>query len=65
MPVAKKNGQIHVCGNFKVMNPVLKVDQYPLPKPEDLFTTLVGGQKFTKLDLTQVYQQMPLEENAK
>ena len=30
-----------------------------------VFTTLVRGQKFTKLDLTQAYQQMPLEENAK
>ena len=63
---AQENGQIRICGDFKVtINPVLQVDQYPLPKPEDLFTTLVGGQKFTKLDLTQAYQQMPLEENAK
>ena len=66
MPAPKKNEQIRICGDFKVtINPVLQVDQYPLPKPEDLFTTLVRGQKSTKLDLTQAYQQMPLEENAK
>ena len=38
---------------------------YPLPEPEDLFATLVGGPKFTKLDLRQAYQQMPLEESSK
>ena len=66
VPVPKKNGQIRICGDFKVtINPVLQIDQYPLPKPDDLFTTLIGGQKFTKLDLTQAYQQMQLEENVK
>ena len=66
VPVPKKDGQIRICGDFKVtVNPVLQVDQYPLPKPDDLFTTLVGGQKFTKMDLKQAYQQMQLEEEAK
>ena len=27
------------------------MDQYHLPKPEDLFASLVGGQKFSKLNL--------------
>ncbi len=66
VPVPKKDGQLRLCDNFKVtINPVMQVDQYPLPKSEDLFTTLVGGQKFTKLDLKQAYQQMQLEEDAK
>ena len=34
------------------VNSALQVDQYPLTKPEDLFATFMGGQKFTKLDLT-------------
>ena len=46
------------------LNPVLVVDQYPLPKPEELFATLAGGKLFTKLDLTNAYQQLPLEEEA-
>ncbi len=66
VPVPKKDRQLRLCGDFKVtINPVMQVDQYPLPKSEDPFTTLVGGQKFTKLDLKQAYQQMQLEEDAK
>ncbi len=46
------------------VNLVLHVDQYPLPKPDDLFGTLAGGKKFTKLDLSQAYLQLELDEES-
>ena len=39
-------------------------DQYPLPKPEDLFATLARGKVVTKLDLSQAYLQLKLEEDS-
>lgn len=57
--VPKSNGQLRLCGDYKVtIHLHLKVDEYPLPKLEDLFTTLVGGQHFTKLDLRHTFQQI-------
>ena len=63
VPVPKKDGSIRICGDFKVtINPALRIDQYPLPKPSDLMACLTGGKRFTKLDLTSAYQQMLLDE---
>ena len=44
VPVPKGDGKIRICGDYKVtVNSHLQVDQYPLPKPDELFTALVGG----------------------
>ena len=50
----KGDGSIRLCGDYKVtINPFLKNNQYPTPNAQDLFATLVGGRKFTRLDLKQ------------
>ena len=52
--VPKANGRLRrTCGDKVTTNPVLAVDQYPLPRPEELFATLAGGKKFSKIDLSQ------------
>ena len=57
---------VRICGDFKgTINPVSKLDRYPIPKLEDLFTKLAGGKAFTKLDLSQAYQQVRLDDNSK
>ena len=64
--VPKADKSIRICGDYKTtINPVLDVDKYPLPNPQDLFSTLAGGCYFTKLDLSQAYQQMILEEDSR
>ena len=62
----KAEGQIRLCGDYKVtINPVLEVDQYPLPKPDNIFATLATGKYFSKIDLTHAYQQMKLKEDSR
>lgn len=43
---------------------MLDVDQYPLPKPDDIFATLAGGQLFTTLDLSHAYNQLLMDEES-
>ena len=66
VPVVKPDKSIRVCGDYKVtINSALEVDQHPLPKPEELFVSLSGGAKFTKLDLSRAYQQILLDDNSR
>nr|CAI5833257.1 unnamed protein product [Callosobruchus analis] len=55
--VPKKDGDVRICADFRTtVNKALNVDQYPLPKPEDIFASLAGI--FTVLDLSGAYQQL-------
>ena len=40
------------------------VCEHPLPNPAELLTTLSGGKRFTKLDLTSAYQQLLLDDES-
>lgn len=52
-----------MCGDYRVtVNKVLKVDRHPMPTIEELFSTMSGGQKFSKIDLTSAYLQIPVKE---
>ncbi|TMS33249.1 hypothetical protein L596_001009 [Steinernema carpocapsae] len=62
--VPKKDGKVRVCADFKVtVNPQLAIDQYPLPKPDELFQA--GGKRYSKLDLKDAFLQLPLDEESK
>ncbi|XP_045535455.1 uncharacterized protein K02A2.6-like [Papilio machaon] len=65
VPVVKSNGDIRICGDYKMtINPKLKRDFYPLPRIEELFASLRGGEKFTKIDLRHAYEQCLLSEDS-
>ena len=66
VPVIKSDGTVRVCGDYKLtVNKVSKLDGYPIPNLDDLYTKLVGGQTFTELDLSHAYEQMLVDENSK
>ena len=67
VPVLKSDkASVRICGDFKLtVNQASKLDRYPIPRVEDLFAKLAGGQVFTKLDMSQAYMQLLLEEESK
>ena len=67
VPVLKQDGKsLRICGDFKLtVNQASKLDHYPIPNIEYLFTKLAGGQSFTKLDMSQAYQQILLDEDSR
>ena len=66
VPVLKPNKTVRICGDFKLtVNPVSRLDRYPIPKIEDLLSGLSQGKTFTTLDMSQAYQQLELDDNSK
>ena len=66
VPVLKEDNTARICGDYKLtVNQCSTLEEYPLPRVEDLFATLSGGKLFTKLDMSQAYQQLQLDEESK
>ena len=59
-------GPIRICGDYKqTVNRAAPLDGYPIPNTVDQLAMLAGGDKFTKLDLSQAYQQLELDEASR
>ena len=66
MPVIKPTRPICLCDDYEVsVSPHLAVKKCPLPHPEEIFTVLNDGKKFTKWDLSEAYLQIPLDEQSR
>ena len=62
----KPDGTARICGDFKVtINPVIELEAYPLPRIEEIFTNLNGGEKFPVIDLKNDYLQLQLDETSR
>ena len=52
VPIVKDDKTIKICGDYRLtVNQAAKLDNYLIPKADDLFATLSGGERFTKLDM--------------
>ena len=66
MPILKRDGSLRICGDYKLtVNKAAIVDKYPLPRIEDILSSLGNAKVFSKLDLANACLQLPLEEESK
>ena len=66
VPVLKPNGDIRLCGDYKVtVNRVSKLEHYPIPTLDDLTTKLAHGTVYHKLDLSHAYLQVELDPESR
>ena len=65
VPMQKTDGTVRLCGDYKVTcNKALQIDKYPIPSVNDIFEKLAGGKTFTKIDLSQAYSLIPVQEES-
>ena len=46
------------------INKAAKAGQYPMPKVRNIFTKLTGKKSFAKLDMSEAYTQLILNESS-
>ena len=56
---------MRICGDYRLtINQAGQRDNYPLPRIEDMLASLSGGVTFSKLDLSNAYQQVLIDEQS-
>ena len=67
VPIRKKDskgkptGKLRVCGDYSVsVNPQLAEHRHPIPLPEELMRKFGGGHLYSKIDLSDAYNQIQL-----
>ena len=63
--VKKKSNQIRICADFSTgLNDALQDHHYPQPSAEEIFNKLNGGKIFSKIDPSDAYLQIKVDEKS-
>lgn len=65
VPVLRQNQTIRICGSYIGLNKNLEDIFYPLPRIDQIFASLSGNYKFSKIDLSDAYMQFELTDDSK
>ncbi|CAJ0944253.1 unnamed protein product [Ranitomeya imitator] len=60
--VAKKDGSLRPCIDYRLLNKIMVKFQYPLPLLTDLFAQIKGASWFTKIDLRGAYNLVRIKQ---
>ncbi|XP_011684291.1 PREDICTED: uncharacterized protein K02A2.6-like [Wasmannia auropunctata] len=64
--VKRKNGKTRICGNYSTgLNDVLEPNKSPFATPEQIFASLTGKRILSKIDLSDAFLQLELDDDAK
>ena len=61
--VKKKYGSLQLCIDYRQLNRVTILNQYPLPRIDELFDQLQGSRVYSKRDLRSGYHQLRVQES--
>lgn len=65
VPVLKNDGRVKIAGDFSVtLNKDLVIEKYPMPRIEEVFAKIGGGDRYSKIDLKNAYNQFVLDDSS-
>ena len=62
--VAKKDGSMRFCIDYRKLNAITKKDVFPLPRIDNALDMLASARYFSTLDLASGYWQMSMDEDS-
>ena len=63
--VPKPSGNVRLCVDMRQANKAVQRERFPIPNVEDTLYQMNGATVFSKLDLTQSFHQIELEESSR
>lgn len=61
--VKKDHGaDVRLVADYRELNKITIPDKYPMPRPDDVVGLLAGMKVFAKLDITAMFNQIPIDE---
>ena len=63
--VPKKSGGVRICVDMREANKAIKREKHPMPTIDDLISDLNESKVFSKLDLSNAYHQLELDEESR
>ena len=62
--VEKPNSSLRICIDPRNLNKAIKRPHYAIPTTEEILSKMGGAKRFTKLDASNTYWQISIDENS-
>ena len=63
--VPKANSDIRICVDMRCANKAVQRERFPMPNIEDIIQQMNGSSVFSRLDLSQSFHQIELDEQSR